>query len=86
MKSMVLCLLVLGFDTLECIVSKPVSEADAIALAKEQYAFCSDIVEQGMGSISALAEELKQSTVWYFWWELRKPADTTRSRFKKDFS
>ncbi len=59
----------IGFDTLECIVSKPVSEADAMALAKEQYAFCSDIVEQGMGSISALAEELKQSTVWYFWWD-----------------
>lgn len=59
----------IGFDTLECIVPKPVSEADAMALAKEQYAFCSDIVEQGMGSISALAEELKQSTVWYFWWD-----------------
>lgn len=59
----------IGSDTLECIVSKPVSEADAIALAKEQYAFCSDIVEQGMGSISALAEELKQSTIWYFWWD-----------------
>lgn len=38
-------------------------------LAREQFAFCEDIVYQGVGSIPALAKGLEQSTVWYFWWD-----------------
>ncbi len=59
----------IGFDTLELYVPEPVSEADALELAKEQYAFCTDIVDQGIGSVTALAEELKKSTIWFFWWD-----------------
>lgn len=56
-------------DTLELLVPQPVNQEDALELAKEQYAFCQDIVDQGCGSIQSLAEELKHSTVWYFWWD-----------------
>lgn len=60
----------IGHDTLELYVPHPVTDAEkAITLAKEQYAFCNDIVDQGMGSIGVLAQELQHSTVWFFWWD-----------------
>lgn len=59
----------IGSDTLEVYVPEPVRDADALELAKEQYAFCTDIVDQGVGTITALAEELKKSTIWFFWWD-----------------
>lgn len=59
----------ISHDTMELAVPNPVTESDAPELAKEQYAFCTDIVNQGVGSIPALAEDLKQSTVWFFWWD-----------------
>jgi len=43
------------------------SDDAAEALAKEQYAFCMDLVYQGAGTIRALASGLKKSTSWYFW-------------------
>jgi hypothetical protein len=50
---------------------KPVNEnAEAEVLAKEQFAFCYDIVMQREdGSIRSLASGLKGSSVWYFWWD-----------------
>jgi hypothetical protein len=52
---------------------KPVNDnAGAEVLAKEQFAFCYDIVMQagkGDSSIRALASRLKGSSVWYFWWD-----------------
>lgn len=47
-------------------------EAGAEALAKEQFAFCYDIVMQsgdGFASIRGLASLLKGSHQWYFWWD-----------------
>jgi len=38
-------------------------------LAKEQYIFCNDIVDQGVGTVSALAATLLDSNYWYFWWD-----------------
>jgi hypothetical protein len=32
------------------------------------YQFCPDIVDQGAGSISALASELEKGAI-YFWWD-----------------
>lgn len=58
-----------GADTLELYVQHPVSAEQALELAKEQYAFCTDIVDQGVGSVGALAKQLQTSTVWYFWWD-----------------
>jgi hypothetical protein len=40
-----------------------------MALAWEQYWYCLDIVDQGVGSVSALAATLLNSTYWYFWWD-----------------
>ena len=62
---------VLTYDTLEYSVPAPVSEESARELAKEQYAFCADIVEQGASgmTVGKLAADLKNATVWYFWWD-----------------
>ena len=57
-------------DIIECVVSKPpTDEKAATILAWEQYWYCSDIVEQGVNSISNLAATLLNSTYWYFWWD-----------------
>ncbi|MCI8810535.1 MAG: DUF4253 domain-containing protein [Oscillibacter sp.] len=56
-------------DVLEFNLSAPVGAERAEALAKEQYFWCPDIVDQGIGSIKALANQLKNSTVWFFWWD-----------------
>jgi hypothetical protein len=32
-------------------------------------AYCPDIVEQGVESVSALAAHLLDSPLWYFWWD-----------------
>jgi hypothetical protein len=43
--------------------------AGAEALAKEHFAFCYDIVMQAFGSIRRLANRLRGSATWYFWWD-----------------
>jgi hypothetical protein len=43
--------------------------ANSRALAKWMEAFCSDIVHQGVGSVSELARQLKESDRLYFWWD-----------------
>jgi hypothetical protein len=49
---------------------EPVKDsAGAEVLAKEQFAFCCDIVTQGCENIQNLASGLKGSSVWYFWWD-----------------
>jgi hypothetical protein len=40
-----------------------------MAVAREQYAYCPDIVDQGVGSIGELAAEHVCSPSWYFWWD-----------------
>lgn len=42
---------------------------EALALARDMYGYCPDIVDQGVGTISALAAELMASTWWYLWWD-----------------
>lgn len=60
----------IGPDTIEMMIAAPVAEkADALALAAEQYAYCYDIVEQGVGSVGKLASSLLGSKYWYFWWD-----------------
>ena len=41
----------------------------ALYLAKEQYAYCNDIVDQGVETIGRLADGLAKSHYWYFWWD-----------------
>lgn len=56
-------------DTLNFYVAEPVRSEQALELATEQFAICADIVEQGTETISALADSLSQSHVWFFWWD-----------------
>ncbi len=56
-------------DVLEYDLPAPISQEKAMEVAWEQFTYCSDIVEQGVGTIGRLADGLSQSTVWYFWWD-----------------
>ena len=56
-------------DELEFIIEAPVSMEAAVRLAKEQYLFCPDIVDQGVGTTGALANSIYRSVYWYFWWD-----------------
>lgn len=57
-------------DTIECTVDNPpTTKEEAMALAREQFLYCEDIVTQGCGSISALAGTLLNAKYWYFWWD-----------------
>jgi Domain of unknown function (DUF4253) len=59
-----------NFDTLELRVARPPRRRDeARKLAREHYLYCSDIVEQGVGSVEALALALLRAPTWYFWWD-----------------
>ncbi len=50
--------------------ARPIRDKDAaLGVALEQFAFCQDIVFQGVGTIGRLAGGLTQSSVWYFWWD-----------------
>ena len=57
-------------DTIELrVVHPPTNRDGAIALAYEQFAYCSDIVDQGVGTLDALAATLLNGNVWFFWWD-----------------
>jgi hypothetical protein len=57
-------------DIVEYTVERPPSsDAEAMELAWEQYLYCVDIVDQGVGSVATLAQALRHSTRWYFWWD-----------------
>lgn len=60
----------LAHDTLECRVPNPPSDKDsAMALAREHYYYCYDIVDQGVQSLSNLGATLLNNNIWYFWWD-----------------
>lgn len=57
-------------DTIEFDVARPpTSREAAMRLAELQYDYCPDNVDQGVGSIEALAAMLLGSRIWYFWWD-----------------
>lgn len=60
---------VITHDVLEFTAFPVKDRSAAIGLALEQYAFCNDIVDQGVQTIEVLADTLKTSSVWYFWWD-----------------
>jgi hypothetical protein len=60
----------LSHDVLEMRVSKrPAGAQDASRLAVEQYAYCADLVDQGVGTVESLATLLIKTRSWYFWWD-----------------
>jgi hypothetical protein len=57
-------------DVLELSVTRPpTSDQAALALAREQFSYSPDIVQQGVEDIEALAASLKNGHAWYFWWD-----------------
>ena len=57
-------------DVVQCRVARPPADREAcMELAREQYAYCYDIVEQGVQTIANLAATLQSSKYWYFWWD-----------------
>lgn len=61
----------MSHDELEFLLPAPVSEKEAIDVAVELYGFCPDVIDQGPqdATVGTLADVLRQSTVWYFWWD-----------------
>ena len=61
----------MSHDELEFELPVPVPKERAVELAVEQYGFCPDIVDQEQDdpTVGNLADVLRQSTVWYFWWD-----------------
>lgn len=51
------------------VTTKPKTREEALALAREQYIYCADLIDQGFGSYSALAADLMANDWWYFWWD-----------------
>jgi hypothetical protein len=60
----------LASDTLNLTVQhRPKTREEALALAREQYAYCNDIIDQGTQTYSVLAAALIASDWWFFWWD-----------------
>ncbi len=61
----------MSHDELEFLLPAPVPKEKAVDTAVELYGFCPDIIDQGPedATVGALADVLRQSTVWYFWWD-----------------
>lgn len=55
-------------DELDFALPKPIGRELAVQTALEQYAFCPDM-DQNHESVGALADTLRQSKIWYFWWD-----------------
>ena len=63
-------LLTLGLDVIElCVANPPTDPAEVARTAEEQTDYCSDIVDRGIGSTTALAEQQVYSHTWFFWWD-----------------
>ena len=58
----------LTHDELEFALHASIAEENAMEVAMQQYGFCPDM-DQNFKALGALADTLRQSTVWYFWWD-----------------
>ena len=61
----------MSHDELEFLLPAPVPKEKAMETAVEMYGFCPDLIDQGPedATVGALADVLRQSTVWYLWWD-----------------
>jgi len=59
-----------GHDIIEGRVTRrPADREAALALARELFAYCPDIVDQGTDDLATLAAILMVSDWWFFWWD-----------------
>jgi len=60
----------MSFDTINLqVANRPKTREEALALARDQYVYCPDIVDQGVETYNALAADLVANYWWYFWWD-----------------
>ena len=60
-------LVCVGSDFVEIKLDNP--PEDINNFAKEVYQFCPDSVDQGVGSLEALADEIKNTSRVFLWWD-----------------
>lgn len=65
----------LGYNTMEFVLPKVIDREEAMAVAKEHFAFCPDRVRRdtASGTIGEVADGLWQSTLWHFRWYEEDP-------------
>ena len=51
------------------VARKPQTRDEALALAREHYAYNNDLIDQGFEEFAPLAALLVESDVWSFWWD-----------------
>jgi hypothetical protein len=57
-------------DVIELEVARPPASRDeAMALARQQFDYCEDLVSQGFGTLSKLAADVHAGSPWRFWWD-----------------
>ncbi len=56
-----------GFDWVEAQFKR--QPANMLEYAKEVYAFCPDVVEQGTETVENLAKEMKRTNTLFLWWD-----------------
>ena len=57
-------------DVIEFEIARPIADrATAYDVALEHYLYCGDNVDQGVGTIDALAAYLVGARYWSFWWD-----------------
>jgi hypothetical protein len=57
-------------DVIEAYVERPPGDLEAATvLAREQYSYCTDVIDQGTMTTERLARTLQGGTAWYFWWD-----------------
>lgn len=60
----------IGHSELEFSILRPLSSNDeALALAREQFLYCPDLVHQTYGTLENLAASLVGARDWGFWWD-----------------
>lgn len=60
----------ISHDVVEAVVLRPPTERRAaLELAHQQYLYCPDLVDQGMGEVELLAALLLEGRSWFFWWD-----------------
>ena len=56
-----------GFDWMEAQFRR--QPANMLEYAKEVYAFCPDVVDQGTGTVEGLAADMKRTNTLFLWWD-----------------
>ena len=63
---------VLTHDELEMELPEAIPSGKAMQVAEELYGLCPDVIDQSSedeATVGHLADCLRQSTLWYFWWD-----------------